>query len=34
MLKPHLRLADALKQAGRWREAEAAYLRALVLRLA
>ncbi len=32
MLKPHLRLADALKQAGRWREAEAAYLRALVLR--
>ena len=32
MLKPHLRLADALTEAGRWQEAEVAYLRALALR--
>ena len=32
MLKPHLRLGDALVAAGRYREAEIAYLRALELR--
>ena len=32
MLKPTFDRQDALTEAGRWREAEAAYLRALALR--